>query len=238
MISFQEAPAGLPDGRRVYAIGDVHGCAERLFALHRAIADDLARRPVAAPLLLHIGDYIDRGPDSAGVIARLAAGPPLPGVPTVNLLGNHEQTMIDALSGDRAAGTDWLYQGGRPALESWGVDPESPKETWPAGVPAAHLAFVRGLTLSHREGGYLFVHAGLRPGVALEAQTREDMLRIRQPFLSSEAVFGAVVVHGHTPVPAPVVRHNRIGIDTGAAVFNGPLTCAVLEDRLVGFLMA
>ncbi len=237
MISFQEAPASLPDGRRVYAIGDIHGCAERLFALHRAIAADLARRPVSAPLLLHIGDYIDRGPDSAGVIAALAAGPPLRGVPVVNLLGNHEQTMIDALSGDRAAGTDWLYQGGRPALESWGVDPDSPRETWPAGVPPAHLAFVRGLTLSHREGGYLFVHAGIRPGVPLDAQAREDLLRIRQPFLFTDADFGAVIVHGHTPVKAPVVRHNRIGIDTGA-VFDGPLTCAVLEGRRIGFLMA
>jgi serine/threonine protein phosphatase 1 len=237
MISFQEAPAALPAGRRVYAIGDIHGCADRLFALHASIAGDLARRPVAAPLLLHIGDYIDRGPDSAAVIARLAAGPPLPGVPTVNLLGNHEQTMIDALSGDRAAGTDWLYQGGRTALQSWGVDPDSPRETWPAGVPAAHLAFVRGLTLSHQEGGYLFVHAGIRPGVPLDAQAREDLLRIRQPFLFTDADFGAVIVHGHTPVTAPVIRHNRIAIDTGA-VFDGPLTCAVLEERRVGFLTA
>jgi serine/threonine protein phosphatase 1 len=237
MISFQEAPAELPAGRRVYAIGDIHGCADRLFALHDAIADDLARRPVAEPLLLHIGDYIDRGPDSAGVIARLAAGPPVAGVPTVNLLGNHEQTMIDALSGDRAAGTDWLYQGGRTALESWGVDPESARETWPAGVPAAHLAFVRALTLSHREGGYLFVHAGIRPGVPIEAQAREDLLRIRQPFLFTDADLGAVIVHGHTPVKAPVVRHNRIAIDTGA-VFDGPLTCAVLEGNRIGFLTA
>jgi serine/threonine protein phosphatase 1 len=237
MISFQEAPATLPEGRRVYAIGDIHGCAARLFALHDAIREDLARRPAASPLLLHIGDYIDRGPDSAGVIACLAAGPPLPGVPTVNLLGNHEQTMIEALSGDRAAGTDWLYQGGRTALESWGVDPDSPRETWPGGVPTAHLAFVRALPLSHREGGYLFVHAGIRPGVALEAQSREDLLRIRQPFLFTEADLGAVIVHGHTPVKAPVVRHNRIGIDTGA-VFDGPLTCAVLEGRRVAFLTA
>ena len=236
MISFQEAPAGLPSGRRIYAIGDIHGCADRLFALHDAIADDLAQRPVAAPLLLHIGDYIDRGPDSALVVARLAADPPLPGVPMVNLLGNHEQTMIDALSGDRAAGTDWLYQGGRPALESWGVDPDSPRETWPSGVPAAHLAFARGLTLSHQEGGYLFVHAGIRPGVPLDAQTREDLLRIRQPFLFTDADLGAVIVHGHTPVKAPVIRRNRIGIDTGA-VFDGPLTCAVLEERRIGFLM-
>ncbi|MBS0561614.1 MAG: serine/threonine protein phosphatase [Proteobacteria bacterium] len=235
MIEFQEAPASLPPGRRVYAVGDIHGCADRLSALHALIAEDLARRPAPAPLLLHIGDYVDRGPDSAGVIAMLCAGPPLPGVPTVNLIGNHEETMLHALAGERAAATDWLYSGGRTALESWGIDPDSPRESWAARIPAAHRAFVQGLALSHREGGYLFVHAGIRPGVPLEAQTREDLLRIRQPFLFTDAELGAVVVHGHTPVKAPVVRPNRIGIDTGA-VFGGPLTCAVLEGDVVGFL--
>lgn len=237
MIELAPAPATLPPGRRIYAVGDIHGCAMQLRNLHAIIAADLARRPVAAPLLLHIGDYVDRGPDSAGVIAWLLQGPPLPGVPMVNLMGNHEHTMLEALSGDRAAATDWLFAGGRPALQSYGVDPDSPRETWPAAVPAAHLAFLRGLALMHRDGGYVFVHAGIRPGVALEAQTRDDLLRMRQPFLYSEADFGAVVVHGHTPVKAPVVRHNRIAIDTGA-VFGGKLTCAVLEDATIGFLTA
>lgn len=237
MIELAPAPATLPPGRRIYAVGDIHGCAMQLRNLHAIIAADLARRPVAAPLLLHIGDYVDRGPDSAGVIAWLLQGPPLPGVPMVNLMGNHEHTMLEALSGDRAAATDWLFAGGRPALQSYGVDPDSPRETWPAAVPAAHLAFLRGLALMHRDGGYVFVHAGIRPGVALEAQTRDDLLRMRQPFLYSEADFGAVVVHGHTPVKAPVVRHNRIAIDTGA-VFGGKLTCAVLEEATIGFLTA
>jgi serine/threonine protein phosphatase 1 len=102
-------------------------------------------------------------------------------------------------------------------------------------VPAAHLAFLRGLTLSHRADDYLFVHAGIRPGVSLQRQTAEDFLRIRQPFLYSEAAFAAVVVHGHTPGPAPVLRQNRICIDTGAA-FGGRLTCAVFEGDLVGFI--
>ena len=107
----------------------------------------------------------------------------------------------------------------------------------PSSVPDAHLALLRSLALSHREGGYLFVHAGVRPGVALDAQTREDMLRIRQPFLYTESDLGAVVVHGHTPVKAPVVRHNRIAIDTGA-VFGGQLSCLVLEAATLGFLTA
>jgi serine/threonine protein phosphatase 1 len=237
MIELGPAPASLPPGQRVYAIGDIHGCDAQLANLHEIIAEDLARRPVAAPLLLHIGDYVDRGPDTAAVIARLLHGSSIQGVPMVNLLGNHEHTMLEALSGERAAATDWLFTGGRPALESYGVDPDSPRESWPEAVPPAHLDFLRGLSLMHLVGGYAFVHAGIRPGVALEHQARDDLLRMRQPFLYSEARFGAVVVHGHTPVKAPMVRHNRIAIDTGA-VFGGKLTCVVLEAETIGFLTA
>ena len=237
MIELTPAPASIPAGRRVYAIGDIHGCAEQLATLHDLIARDLADRPVDTAVLVHIGDYVDRGPDTAGVIARLVAGSPIAGVETVNLLGNHENTMLEALAGERAAATDWLFAGGRPALESYGVDPNSPRETWPAAVPADHVAFLRNLKLIHREGGYAFVHAGVRPGVPLDQQARDDMLRMRQPFLYSETDFGAVVVHGHTPVKHAVVRHNRIAIDTGA-VFGGPLTCLVLEADTLGFLTA
>lgn len=237
MPSFQPAPASLPPGRRIYAVGDIHGCLAPLRALHAAIARDLAARPVARPLLIHLGDYVDRGPDSAGVVALLAAGPPLAGVETVNLMGNHEQTMLDALAGDRPAATDWLYAGGAATLASYGADAEAPRETWPAAIPQAHREFLRGLALSHAEGGYVFVHAGIRPGVALADQTREDLLRMRQPFLYSEADFGAVVVHGHTPAKAPVLRANRIGIDTGA-VFGGTLTALVLEEAQLGFIEA
>jgi serine/threonine protein phosphatase 1 len=237
MIDLVPAPAALPPGRRVYAIGDIHGCAAQLANLHALIAEDLSRRPVAAPLLLHIGDYVDRGPDTAGVIAHLLNGAPIPGVPTVNLLGNHESTMLDALAGERAAATDWLFAGGRPSLESYGVDPDGPRAAWAAAVPDSHIAFLRGLALMHCEGGYAFVHAGVRPGVALKQQARDDLLRLRQPFLYSESDFGAVVVHGHTPVKNPVIRHNRIAIDTGA-VFGGKLTCLVLEGDTLGFLTA
>lgn len=237
MIEFDSAPASLPPGRRIYAVGDIHGCDAQLANLHAIIADDLARRPVAAPLLLHIGDYVDRGADSAAVVARLLRGPPIAGMPTVNLMGNHEHTMLAALAGERAAATDWLFAGGGPTLLSYGVDPDSPREAWPAAVPPSHLGFLRGLELMHLAGGYAFVHAGIRPGVALEQQTSDDLLRMRQPFLYSEASFGAVVVHGHTPVKAPVVRHNRIAIDTGA-VFGGKLTCVVLEGETIAFLTA
>jgi serine/threonine protein phosphatase 1 len=237
MIDLVPAPASLPAGRRVYAVGDIHGCSDQVAALHALIAQDLTDRPVQAPLLLHIGDYVDRGPDTRGVIALLAEGPPIKGVPTINLLGNHENTMIEALAGERAAATDWLFAGGRPTLESYGVDPDGPRDRWRAALPDSHLAFLHGLSLTHREGGYVFVHAGVRPGVALEAQARDDLLRMRQPFLYSESDFGAVVVHGHTPVKTPVIRPNRIAIDTGA-VFGGKLTCLVLEGRTLGFLTA
>ena len=237
MIALTRAPAVVPPRRRVYAIGDIHGCDLQLADLHEIIAEDLARRPVDEPVLLHIGDYVDRGADTAGVLRRLIAGSPIEAVQVVNLIGNHDETMLHALSGDRPAATDWLFTGGRPALESYGIDPDSPRESWPEGVPPEHLELLRGLTLSHREGGYLFVHAGVRPGVPLEQQQREDLLRMRQPFLYSEMSFGAVVVHGHTPVKEPVVRHNRIAIDTGA-VFGGKMTCLVLEGDTLGFLTA
>ncbi|MBV9735590.1 MAG: serine/threonine protein phosphatase [Acidisphaera sp.] len=237
MIAFRPSPARLPPDRRVYAIGDVHGCLDRLRMLHAAIAEDCARRPVAAPLLIHLGDYVDRGPDSAGVVALLAAGDPLPGIRTVNLMGNHEHTMLAALSGDGAAAIDWMFNGGVAALASWGIAATAPRGSWVRAVPPAHRAFLENLALRHAEGGYLFVHAGVRPGVPLERQASEDLRGIRQPFLSTERSFGAVIVHGHTPTQAPVVKANRIGIDTGA-VFGGKLTCVVLEADRLAFLQA
>jgi serine/threonine protein phosphatase 1 len=237
MIELSQAPASLPPGRRIYAIGDIHGCARQLVNLHDRIVRDLEARPVGSALLLHIGDYVDRGADTAGVIAHLVNGCPIPGMDMVNLMGNHENTMLDALSGERAAGTDWLFAGGKAALQSYGIDPDGPRDQWPSRIPQNHQNFLRDLTLMHREGGYAFIHAGVRPGIPLDQQSKDDLLRSRQPFLYSEADFGAVVVHGHTPVKTPVVRHNRIAIDTGA-VFGGKLTCVVLQDETLGFLTA
>ena len=240
MIDFVAAPATLPPGHRAYAIGDVHGCMEQLAQLHHAIAEDLVARPIDAAVLIHLGDYVDRGPDSAAVVALLAAGPPIPGLRTVNLMGNHEHMMLDAVaSGKHEAAELWLANGGADTLFSWGVPRQVKPTDWAGRIPRPHLLFLRDLMLAHREGPYLFVHAGIRPGIRLAQQVRQDLLWIREPFLSSKGEFlgepGMVVVHGHTPSREPVVRPNRIGIDTGA-VMGGVLTCAVLEDERVGFL--
>ncbi len=237
MIEWHAAPAALPAGQRIYAVGDVHGCAAQLRAIHRAIATDLAARPTPAPLLLHIGDYIDRGPDSAAVIDMLLARPVAPGLPVVNLTGNHEDMLLQALAApDRQEPTEhWLFNGGFATLASWGVDPRGGPAAWRSAIPPDHLGFLRGLAMRHEAGGYLFVHAGVRPGVPLGRQSAQDLLWIREPFLSWPGDFGAVVVHGHTPARAPAVRPNRIGIDTGA-VMGGSLTCAVFEGDRVGFI--
>lgn len=238
MVDFIQAPATLPPGQRVYAIGDVHGCLDRLQAIHALIAEDLAARPTPEPLLLHLGDYVDRGPDSAGVVAKLAAGAPLPEVPTINLMGNHEQMMLAAVAtGDADATELWLANGGADSLLSWGVPRSAQPKEWPSYLPKAHLIFMRDLAVCHEEGGYLFVHAGIRPGIPLERQTRHDLMWIREPFLSSKDSFGPIVVHGHTPRQEPAVRPNRIGIDTGA-VMGGVLTCLVLEEDRLAFITA
>lgn len=232
------AAARLPPGRRIYVVGDVHGHLDRLEKVHAAIRADLARRPVPRPMLVHLGDLIDRGPASAGCVALLAAGPPLKGVPTVNLMGNHEWMMLNALSGRNRDDVDrWLDNGGADTLWSWGLKTSMHPQGWLEALPARHLVFLQGLLRTRTEAGYLFVHAGVRPGVRLEQQRETDLLWIRESFLNWDGVMlpeapDCVVVHGHTPTTAPVLRHNRIGLDTGAGK-GGPLTCGVLEGDTV-----
>jgi serine/threonine protein phosphatase 1 len=238
MPEFVPAPATLPPSQRVYAVGDTHGCLEQLTDLHALIFQDLNDRPVDQCSLIHLGDYVDRGPDCAQLIGVLAAGPPVPGVETINLMGNHEDMMLTALTSERPEDArQWLSNGGADSLLSWGISRTVPPKEWAVRIPADHLAFLRDLPLSYRVGPYWFVHAGVRPGIPLDKQEREDMLWIREPFLSSKKDLGAVVVHGHTPTREPVVRPNRVGIDTGA-VMGGMLTCVVLEGDQLAFLQA
>ena len=222
-------------------MGDVHGHRDKLAAMHEAIRRDLRERPAPWPLLVHLGDLIDRGPDSAGCVALLAAGPPLAGVPTVNLMGNHEHMMLRAL--DRRGPGDkehWLANGGGAALASWGIPASMDPGMWPSLIPPSHLAFLRALEMHRLQDGYLFVHAGVQPGIRLAQQRRSDLLWIREGFLDWDGPMlpdspGLVVVHGHTPTASPQARANRIGVDTGAGK-GGPLTCAVLEGGDVRFM--
>ncbi len=230
------AGATLPDDRLVYAIGDIHGRADLLAELHWRILADAAERPPRRRSVVYLGDYVDRGPDSRAVIALLLESP-LDGFEATHLIGNHEEFLLRFLE-DESASDAWLPNGGDATLASYGVDPWmraadggaalEMQRAFQRRLPARHLAFLRGLSLSHQLGSYYFVHAGIRPGTALDAQRREDMLWIREPFLDSKADHGAVVVHGHSIRRRPERRDNRIGIDTGAYA-SGTLTALVLE---------
>ncbi len=157
---------------------------------------------------------------------------------TVNLMGNHEHMMLAAVATGETEATElWLANGGADSLLSWGVPRSAQPKEWPSYLPMPHLVFLRDLAVRHVVGGYLFVHAGIRPGIPLERQSRHDLMWIREPFLSFKEPLGPVVVHGHTPRQEPVVRPNRIGIDTGA-VMGGVLTCVVLEEDRLGFITA
>jgi serine/threonine protein phosphatase 1 len=231
------APGALPAGLRIYAIGDVHGCNDRLGALHAQIAADARAHPAEEVVLVHLGDYVDRGEDSAGVLERLLGPPPIPGAEVVNLLGNHEVMMLDACDPRSPPGAMpfWLENGGAETLASYRTGPEDPAP-WEA-IPREHLELLRGCALRWAAGDYMFVHAGVRPGVSLDRQDPFDLLWIREPFLSFEGDLPRIIVHGHTPVAMPAVRPHRIGIDTGAC-FGGVLTCLVLEGQRLRFLEA
>lgn len=226
------APARLPEGLRIYAIGDVHGCADRLARLLDLIAEDAATAPQPERRVVFLGDYVDRGPDSRGAIELVLAPLAFP-TETVALTGNHEAMMLAALERPSEETVSlWLANGAAATLASYAVDDALPAARWADRVGERHLAFLRRLARCHRAGGYLFAHAGIRPGVPLEAQDEQDLMWIREPFLSSPDDHGAVIVHGHTPTREPVVRPNRIGIDTGA-VYGGKLTALVLwADRM------
>jgi len=237
MVDTWLAPAALPAGLRVYAVGDVHGCLDRLVALHWAITADMAALPIAETVLIHLGDYIDRGPDSAGVIWLLTGTVAPPVSRRVDLQGNHEVMMTHALAADSRAAESWVQSGGYTTLESYKVPAGAPPADWGRSVPLAHQQWMRTRDLTHVEGGYVFVHAGIRPGRKLYRQSPDDLLWIREPFLSSKEKHPFVVVHGHTPTDRPEIRPNRIGIDTGAAM-GGALTCLVLEENHMRFLTA
>jgi serine/threonine protein phosphatase 1 len=227
----------------VYAVGDIHGRLDLLTRMHAWIAADAAGSTAGRRVLVYVGDYVDRGPHSSGVI-DLLIDQPLPGFEIVHLLGNHEDAML-RFPDDVSIGPTWLTYGGVETLVSYEIDLRL--TDWSdervlrrlqgevrRRVPRRHVEFMRGMKLTHVEGDYLFVHAGIRPGIPLGLQKREDLLWIRSDFLDSEEDHGRVVVHGHTITDKPEVRLNRIGIDTGA-FFSDRLTCLVLEGASQSF---
>jgi len=229
-----KAPAGAR-GYRAYVVGDIHGCHDLLEDLLAKIHADLQHRPVAKALLVFVGDLIDRGPGSAQVIERLRTYD-RPGIRPVFILGNHEEVLLRILNGDGSVISSWLRFGGLECLQSYGVDPASVRgrsagelvEIVRRAIPAAHVDFLRNFVDSCRFGDYLFVHAGIRPGISLEQQRQADLRWIREPFLLDETDHGFVVVHGHTIARSVQERPNRIGIDTGA-YRTGVLTALVIE---------
>jgi len=236
--------ARVPTGMRLYAIGDVHGCDDLLVEVHAKIATDLTTQPCEAHRIIHIGDYIDRGPDSAAIIERLSRMSATD-ERVLCLRGNHEQMLLDFLADPVANGTIWLNNAGDTTLESYGIDAGQWRDNsrhmikiaaqFAAALPVDHRDFLNDLDYTARFGDFFFCHAGVRPGVPFEAQDPFDLIWIREEFLASDIDFGAIVVHGHTPQPEPDVQPNRINIDTGA-VLGGRLTCLVLEGNTHRFL--
>jgi serine/threonine protein phosphatase 1 len=233
--------ASIPPGRRIYAVGDIHGRADLLTETLARIDEDLSERPIAASTEIFLGDYIDRGPQSRQVIDLLIARRRARDV--VLLKGNHEAYALQFLKEPNLL-PEWKDVGGTNTLLSYGVtparsaDPGLAYETAKAlhrAMPAGHRNFLRGLALSFSCGDFFFVHAGVRPGIPLRMQAQQDLLWIREDFLLYEETYSKIIVHGHTPVYEPDVQRNRINIDTGAYA-TGKLTCLVLEGFEMSFL--
>ena len=231
----------VPAGMRVYAIGDIHGCLAELARLIETIRADCAGHDGAVELVF-VGDFIDRGPASAGVLDYLTGGG-LPGSRHHFLMGNHEEAMLEVLDGEGESLNGWLRYGGMQTLESYGIGraevlklgvdlPRRLREV----VPERHVRFLRGLEDQVRIGDYLFVHAGIRPGTPLHKQEQFDLRWIRDEFLEDEETdHGVMVVHGHTIASEPELKRNRIGIDTGC-FSSGRLTALALEGEERRFL--
>ncbi len=238
----REKKPSVPASRRVYAVGDIHGHSEKL---RRLLGKILAEAEVwrGRTELIFVGDYVDRGPDSRGVIELLLD---LPKTVTAHFIrGNHEQALLDFLS-DPSDYPVWHRFGADETLLSYGVQPpdvstiselRDARTRFAAALPARHKQFFAALVPSVTIGDYHFVHAGVRPGVPLSRQTDQDLMWIREEFLLSEEKHGKIIVHGHTPYPEPVQRPNRIGVDTGVYI-TGRLTALCLEGDRRRFLQS
>lgn len=241
--TWEQAPA-VPDGHRIYAVGDVHGQDHLLGDLLAQIEADIVARPGVDMTLVFLGDLIDRGPASAEVVERLR-NYRRPGVRTEFLIGNHEEVLLRILEGEGGLLADWLRFGGAQCARSYGLSASRLAKMTPAEaiemlrstIPAEHQAFLASFADTLRAGDYLFVHAGIRPGIALAEQAQVDLRWIRGPFLDHPARHEVMVVHGHTITEEVDERGGRIGIDTGAYK-HGVLTALVLEGEQRRILQA
>jgi serine/threonine protein phosphatase 1 len=232
----------VPDGTRVYAVGDVHGRLDLLRSMLNRILEDSAGRMIARTHIVMLGDLIDRGPDSNGVIELLRTFSE-DGVNLVLLAGNHEEVILRILAGETTFLKSWISFGGTETLASYGLDADrllsmTPREALALienQIPTEHQRFLQSFSDSVKVGDYLFVHAGIRPTIPLAMQDQKDLRWIRQAFLNSEENHGFVVVHGHTISGEIVERANRIGIDTGAYT-TGRLSAVGLEGAHRWFL--
>ncbi len=233
--------ARTPEGLRLYAIGDVHGCLDKLVTIHEWIAADLDDQRPPDWRVVHVGDYVDRGPDSRGVVdylIELTANDPR----QICLMGNHDQMFAESIAGSPRYVSIWMEHGGVETLASYGLTRDAMERKIFDGVgfddeiPPRHIEFLLGLCHYVHYGDYFFAHAGIDPDHPLADQEPRDLMWIRDPFLRDERDHGAVVIHGHTPVSKLDIRLNRIGIDT-AAVFGGSLSCIVLDGKMKGRLM-
>src|SRR4051794_9185022 len=228
----------LPEGVRIYAISDIHGCAHLLQPMLRVIDADVAHSRPPYAIEVFMGDYIDRGPDTRStldlLIERSRRGN------TVFLKGNHEAFLVRVFE-DPSLFEDWLRIGGVHTLMSYGLAPPDLKREDPVSImrdlirvmPGEHLEFLDDLRLSFTCGDFFFVHAGVRPGVSLTDQTESDLLWIREEFLSSEEQFGKYIVHGHTPVRAAEILANRVNIDTGAYATGNLTLMSIQGSRML-----
>ncbi|MEM7620104.1 MAG: metallophosphoesterase family protein [Pseudomonadota bacterium] len=232
----------IPEGQRVYTIGDIHGRLDLLERLSEKIVKDIAEHPSLETTEIYLGDYIDRGPKSAGVIDWLTKNSKMCDR-RICLRGNHELYPLSFLSDERIY-DHWRNLGGRETLISYGIhmplmfDPEELhhlQQKFIAAFPPHHAEFIANLEDTHIIGDYFFVHAGARPGVPLDKQKQDDLLWIRDDFLHSRYKFSKMIVHGHTPVEKPEIMGNRMNIDTGAYTTN-KLTCIVLENTQHRFI--
>ncbi|WP_308200382.1 metallophosphoesterase family protein [Bradyrhizobium sp. 190] len=231
--------ASAPADTRIYAVGDIHGRADLLSEITARIDDDIRRRPIAHAVEVYLGDYIDRGPHSRKVIDLLTVR--LVANRAVCLRGNHEAVM-EGFFQDPAILQYWLPLGGMQTLASYGIELHADNETaldlhrrFLDTFPRAHELFLQCLRNQFSCGDFLFVHAGIRPDIPIAQQDVNDLIWIRNEFLDSTRDHERFIVHGHTPVPHPDIRHNRINIDT-CAWRTGALTCIAIEGSTVLFL--